>query len=234
MKVTSTMFSVMTKSLAGATFYTGQGPGICVRQKAAPINPNTTLQSSIRSSWSGASQLWNDLSNATREQWRLYALTCSVLGEHGSYFLTGRQMFMAVMSTTLHLDLQGVPMGDVDTDPPVEPGWLNVVNVAPIDPVGVAVTGIALTFESTGTEGIVGWAERSFAFRPARNRFKGPMIASSLSSAVIAAPASGVIEFEGLEEDMIYFTRFRAITEDAPHRISTPFFLRHVGYVVPV
>ena len=214
-------------SLAGLTFSKGQWPGVVCRQKVGPVNPNTTLQSSARSAFSGACQLWNDATDVVRQAWHEYAQTCVYSNEMGSYSVDGRQMFLASMQICFHLDNQGVAIGDVDPTPPVIPGFLDIANVIPVPIATPASTGIGLSFESTGSEGIVGYAVRSFGFNPARNRSKGPFMAHTLNSLVIAAPVSGFMEWVGLEEDLIYFTKFRAITEDAPHRFSAEFYVRH-------
>lgn len=219
-------------SLAGLTFSKGQWPGVVCRRKVGPINPNTTLQSSARSAFSAACQSWNELSDADRQAWHEYAQTCIYTNSMDDYSVGGRQMFLAAMQITFYLDNQGEDIQDVLPTPPVIPGFLDVANVVPCDHVFPGATGIALRFESIGAEAIVGYAIRSFGFNPARNRLKSPFMAHTLESAEIAAPGLGVIGYEGLEEDLVYFTKFRAITAYAPHRFSATYYLRHVPNVV--
>jgi len=229
MKALSHNFSDMRGSVAGITYSKGLYPGIIGRAKVSPVNPNTTLQSVGRSAFSGAAQLWNDMSPADRLIWNEYAASVSYPGTVGPYTISGRLSMMASMQFAYWADDVTGLMGDVDPDPPVIDGRLNVVNIAVVPSSTAGETGIALNFESTGAESIVGVLQVSRAFSDTRNTFKGPFRSDNTVGLVLAAPASGHLEILGLAEDRIYFSRFRAITEDAPHRISTEFYNRHVA-----
>src|SRR3990170_5667158 len=74
MKISSGFVSAGSGSLGRCTF-SGDGMGPYVRERAVPVNPNTTFQQAIRTIFSNLSTLWlATLTAAQRAGWEAYAL----------------------------------------------------------------------------------------------------------------------------------------------------------------
>lgn len=143
--------------------------------------------------------------------------------------MPGREVFIGNLSVALFLQSQlGVP-AVVDTDPPVIPGFLNIENVTPAVFSPIMSTGVSFSFTQSGAEDVTAYAMRSFAFGASRLRFKGQFLSSTISETTVVAPASGIMDFDGLVEDSIYFLNPRFITALAPFRLSAKFFLRTIA-----
>lgn len=68
-----TLIGAASGSISGTTFSHNRG-GQYTRQRAIPVNPNTTPQQIVRSAMSSLSARWRDiLTNAQRLAWNLYA-----------------------------------------------------------------------------------------------------------------------------------------------------------------
>lgn len=228
-KILSPIWSVIRGSIGGITYTANQFHQIIARAKTAPVNPNTTKQTAIRSAFSGAVQLWNGLTDTGRQNWNDYANTLVFEGPLGPYSVPGRDVFIANISVALFLNAElGTPAAVVTTAPTIA-GFLNVENVSVATFVTAGKTGIAYSFTQNGTEDVIGYAQRSFAFGASRARFKGQFLSNTLSGITIVAPASGTDTFEDLVEDLVYFMNPRFITAQAPFRLSARFFLRAIA-----
>lgn len=229
MKGEPILFSDMRGSLAGITFTKGIYPGVVARKKVSPVNPNTTLQSVSRSSFSGAVQLYNDLSDSDRVLWDVYGDSVTYPGPLGDYTISGRLSCIAAMQFTLNESLRLGNVADVLPSPPSIMGKLNLINVNVDVIVAPTSTGLRIGFENPVAEDIVVVGSISRHFQPTRNTFKGPFQASTLQSTVVLGGATGSLDFFDLVEDGIYFIQIRGVTETAPHRISSLFIVRGVA-----
>ncbi|MBA7692380.1 hypothetical protein ES703_100947 [subsurface metagenome] len=97
---------------------------------------------------------------------------------------------------------------------------------------GVAETGIAVSIGAEALTDCACLVEISRAFTSARKRFKGPWDIAKCTGVVIPKNTTVLVEFLGLVEDAIYFTRVKAVGDDAPCRISAAFINRHVAEIV--
>ncbi len=228
-KFLSQIYTVIRGSVGGITYTANQFAGLIARAKTAPVNPNTSKQTAIRSAFANASTLWVQLSQIERDLWNDYADTLVYQGPLGSYSVPGRLVFIGNLATAQFLNDEIGQPAVVLTTPPPTGGFLNVGGVLPEDYSGVAATGIQLRYQNDEAVGIVGYVERSFAFNGARNRFKGPFLSDTLVGETIIAGAAGSISFIGLVEAAIYFTRPRFISAAAPFKMSAPSFLRHIA-----
>jgi len=216
-------------SIGGITFTKNQWPGIVMRARRAPVNPRTTLQALIRSAMSGAAQMWKDASQLTRDGWNDYASTLIYDGPMGVKNVPGMQVFTGNLMVAIYLKALFGDIGNIVDTPPSIPGFLDIVNVQPNPFTEVGITGIGMSFETTSTENVVGYAKRSFAFNQTRNTNTSDFLADTMVNLAVLSPAVGIIEWTGLVEDLAYFINFRAITEDAPFRLSAEFFLRTIA-----
>ncbi len=227
-KFLSQVYTTIRGSVGGITYTANQFQALVARARVSPVNPQTTRQTQIRSAFSGAVQSWSGLTNAQRQAWDDYASTLIFEGPTGSYSVPGRQVFIGNIAVANYLNAVLGSPAVVAFDPPIIAGFLNIENVSPGGFISIG-TGVAFSFTQNGAENVTAFSERSFAFGADRNRFKGPYLSNTLDNIDVVAPASGLLEFPGLTEDLIYFMNPRFITSQAPFRLSASFNLRDVA-----
>lgn len=233
-KFLSQVLTIARGSVGGLTYTANQWAQLIMRARTSPVNPNTSLQTNIRSSLAGANALWVAATAQERALWSEYAETCIYSGPLGNYTITGRLMFIACLSLPMYLNARGLSNFTIDQDAPVKPGFYAPGAVSVGDYGGVTAAGIALDIQNETEEAGVAYIQRSFAFTVARNRFKGQFDTASAQSIVLASPGTSHFEFGDLTEDLIYFTHVRMVTGEPPFRISTEYILRHVAEAPPV
>lgn len=230
-KFLSQVYTTIRGSVGGITYTANQFQPLIARARVAPVNPNTSYQSMIRSAFAGAANMWRNVTDAVREAWDDYAKTCIYEGPMGTYTIPGRQMFIGNIGTALYQLARGNIAGPISGTAPVMPGFFDVTQVAPGTYVGPG-TGIAFVMTYMGTETWIGYGARSFAFDPTRYRFKGPFLSAKLDFVQQPGAGSILVEFDNLVADMIYFTNPRAMTAVDPFRMSPPYYLRHTAITV--
>ena len=229
MRFQSQVYVIARGSVGGVTYTANQFHQLIARARTAPVNPKTTRQTEIRSAFSGAAELWKQATAAVRLGWNDYASTLIFEGPLGQYTVPGRQVFLGNLGTAIYLQSRvAAPAAILDTAP-VLPGFLDIENVTTQAPAGPAVTGVAMSFTQNGSENAIGFCQRSVGWNPTRNRFKGPFLTETLDFASVVAPASGFIDFVGLETGLAYFMNPRFITAQAPFRMSALFNLRMIA-----
>lgn len=84
-------------SVGGVTYARAKGGTLYRRARAIPVNPNSALQSQVRSAMTAAVNRWNSgLSQAWRDTWDLYAQNVTVVNKLGSAtHISGQNWFVA-------------------------------------------------------------------------------------------------------------------------------------------
>lgn len=223
-KFLSQVYTTIRGSVGGVTYTANQFQPLIARARVAPVNPNTSYQTMMRSAFAGAAQMWRNITDAVRQGWEEYADTCVYEGPMGTYTIPGRQMFIGNISTALYMLSRGLLAGAISGTAPVKPGFFDVSQVQVETYVGPG-TGIAFGITSMLLEPWLGYGARSFAFDPTRYRFKGPFLSSKLDGVTSPGAASILVEFDNLVAGLIYFTNPRAITSADPFRMSPPYYL---------
>lgn len=230
-RILSPVWSMIRGSIGGITYFANQFHQIVARVRTAPVQPNTNAQTIIKAALEFASDTWLQMSDVAQNAWDLYARGTPFAGPLGPYTVPGRQMFMAGCSLSSYIAVSGFAAPSLVTTPPIGSGFLNLKNVNPVAPDGPG-TGIALTIGAETLTDCCCLVEISRAFTSARKRFKGPWNIAMCQGVVIPKNTSVKIDFLGLVEDAIYFTRVKAVGDDAPCRISAAFINRHVAEVI--
>lgn len=231
-KFLSQVYTTIRGSVGGITYTANQFQPLIARARVAPVNPNTSYQSMVRSAFAGAAQMWRNLTDTVREGWNDYAKTCIYEGPMGTYTIPGRQMFIGNIGNALYQQARGNIVGAVAGTAPVIPGFFDVTQVADATYVGPG-TGIAFTMTYMSAESWIGYGSRSFAFDPSRYRFKGPFLSAKLDFVLSPGAGSIIVEFDFLVAGMIYFSNPRALTAGDPFRMSPSYYLRHTAVTVP-
>lgn len=231
-RILSSPWSIIRGSIAGTTYFANQFHQIVARARTAPVQPGTLFQAIARSAINGAESAWAGTPKANQDDWDLYAAQTPFSGPLGPYTVPGRQMFIAGRALKLYIDRRTLAIATFDeTAPPVMAGFLNIQPSVSV-PVGPG-TGIALSVIADASSPTLVMVQVSAAFTKERNRYKGPWDNAKSVAAVIPAAATVLLEILGLHDGGIYFTRAKAVADDAPERISAEFFSRHIAVTIP-
>lgn len=229
-KFLSQIMTIARGSVGGVTFTANQFQQLIMRAKTCPVNPSTLPQAWIRTALASASQHWNLLTEAQRTAWNDYAATLLYTGPLGTYTLPGRQVMVGNLSLVLYgNNLLGTPLTPSYLGP-TAPGFsaFEAVKTAEVS-VG---TGVAVSVSNNCGENMHALVERSVAFNPARERFKGPFLSSTAQYVPVPDPTTVLVEFDGLDEGAAYFMRVRGVTTEGPHRITSETILRMIATAV--
>lgn len=226
-RMLSLIASNIRGSIGGLTFLSNSFHQIVVRQKTAPVDPSTTYQAMMRSAFTGASATWEGLSVSDREAWKVWASKIKVFGPLGAYYVPARQWFTSARAFQTYINERSLSTVHFVTTAPIPTYLSKLSNVAPKDI--SSGTGVAVSFSNLDPDGLIVFAEISAPYPLARNRLKGPFLASTAKAAYVATTVSGLIEFDGLIEDAVYFIRVKAVTDAAGPRVSPEFIVRAVA-----
>lgn len=232
MKFLSQVYVIARGSVGGVTYVANQFHQLIARARTSPVNPMTSLQTAIRSAFSGAETRWKALAPSAREDWDAYAARTPRQNPLGPIYLTGRLFARGVHGLRDFLIAQYAAVFTISDIAPITPGMRSISNVAATSPAGPG-TGVAITFlNSIANPDIVCFAQVSQAFEPTRNNYTGPWDTSSNKIQAVASGTSPLIEFLGLTVDKAYFIRIRCIDKDGPHKITEEFIVRSIAETV--
>lgn len=232
-RLLSIIASVIRGSVGGLTYSSNQFHQIIVRARTAPVNPNTSNQTTIRSAFNVASQAWKVMATPIRLAWEEYAESLTYEGPLGPYTMPGRQVCIGNLSMAGYIATRGLYALVPSAAAPITPGFLDVGNIT-VGPAGAGETGFLISVENPNLFDVVIFAQRSVNFGTSRYRFKGPYLSDTDIALKAASETTFPIPFYDLIKDAIYFVRLRAITEEGPYRISTEYFLRCISVETPI
>jgi hypothetical protein len=230
-KALSHIMSTIRGSVGGLTYSANQFAQIVMKNRIAPVQPNTTAQTAVRSALNAASIAWEGLTQANRDLWDLYATTVTYEGAQGSYQITGRDIFIAGFSLQTIAYEAGVTGQAVNTAPPIIGGKLVLAGVSSAAFLGPG-TGIAFGVNNYAAEAVSLLVNVSPAQNTTRNRFKGPWDNTLTQWVPLAASTSVHHEIENLTVGKVYFVRLRGVTKTAPARVTSVAYLRLIAATV--
>ena len=213
-RMTSPVFGIIRGSINGATYLANQYHQIICRGRTAPVQPNTQIQTMLRSSFAGAAGLWKGLTGAERQDWQQFAQTVVYAGPLGNYYVTGRNLMMGAVGLVKYLRNQYLPTITVVPTVPPGSGRYQLNNVVPAV-LAAAGVGFQISISNTYGVAIAALVEISRPFDVSRNRYKGPWDTSRTQAKLIANPSTSVVTFEDLIDGYRYFYRVRAVTASA-------------------
>ena len=218
---------VIRGSIGGNTFFANQFHQILIRQRTSPVNPSTTAQTQIRSAISGASGLYDNLTQAQKVAWDNYADTLAFPNPLGPITVPGRQVAVGNLGFREYCKTLGESFtGSVNTAPTVS-GFLTISNITIVD-LGAPGTGFGVSVYNPNPETIKVMYQLSPQFGSGRFRYKGPWVHSTTTFSDINTVSSGVEEFEVGSDGDIYFVRLRAVSEEDEVRLSAESIVRAV------
>lgn len=232
-KIQSPVWNLIRGSICGITYLSNQYHQIVARGRTAPVQPNTTPQTRVRSMFTGCLIRWKDiLTQPERDDWQLYAQTCQYVGPLGPYTVPGRLLYIAGRALATYLKTYYAIVGALCDKCPSEPGFYSIGGIT----LGLPATpkvGITITVTNDGTHQIAVLANVSRPYNATRLRFKGPWDTAKSQALAIPPGTAGVITIENLVTGKIYFVRVHCVVLEATlakgHAITTPFYGRQVA-----
>lgn len=232
-RLISQVATTLRGSIGGITFSANQYHPIIARAKVSPVNPSTTYQTQIRTSFAGFANLWAQKTAIFRQAWEDYGRTVVFQGPFGPYTLSGRHHFIATMGFGNYYKQRGIIIGTVADDPPISPGRPAIYYIAPALPL-VGATGFRIQIIQQCGEIMWAQLERSYAVPDSRQRFKGPWVPATAQSLVCLNGVANYAIFSGLVANKAYFVRVRGITAGGAgigHRLTEIFYVRAIATV---
>jgi hypothetical protein len=114
MLIQSAIISKGSGSIGGTTASRNRF-GMYFRSRSNPVNPNTDLQSAVRSRLAQLTEAWGNLTEVQRQGWNDYAAQVPRLNKLGeSIFVTGFNMF--IRTNTVNLQCGGSQIDDAPTE----------------------------------------------------------------------------------------------------------------------
>lgn len=227
-KIISPVWSIIRGSIAGTTYLAGPTGQIIARQRTAPVDPGTFIQTMMRSSLAYAAGLWDAQTLANQESWQNYAETVTYQKATGNYHPTGRQAFMAGISMSKYIDTRGLASPTEVTTPPELTGFLLPSNLSMGAP-AAAGTGFTVNITADPTDDTLTLINVAGPFGKERNFWKGPWVPQLTYAAIVPGGTSTQLDCIGLIVNRTYFTRVKCVADDASPRVSTEYFMRGVA-----
>jgi hypothetical protein len=227
--VISPVWSKIRGTIAGTTYLSGPGNPIIARQYVHPVNPSTQYQQMIRNGVAGAVAQWELLTDSERQGWENYAES---MGDAGM----GRRYFIAQWSLGYYINQRSEDDLLVQvTDSPSLAGLFNFTVDTPV-PLGQPGTGFQVPiYNNEAADGGVVLGVLAGPFTPARYKFKGPFPAEGAITQDIAFATGGILSFDNLIENGIYFVKIRGMTgitpTGIPGRLATQTIVRAIATV---
>ena len=138
--------AALSGSVGGTVFSRNRG-GSYVRNRAIPVDPNTSFQIAVRAILSNQSQAWADLTDAQRAAWESWALQNPVTNALGnSIRLSGHQAFVQINSRLDFTDVAQLTL------PPIVNAPLGLDSIALTADIGVGNVEIAFTATPVAAE----------------------------------------------------------------------------------
>jgi len=226
-KMLSQIATIIRGSVGGVTFTANQFQQIIMRAKTSPVNPSTTRQGWIRTALGAASQQWNILTDTMREAWNDYADTLQFTGPLGPYTMPGRQIMVGNCCFVLYCNnILATPLV-LDYEAPTAPGFAAYEVVKTVSPAAGVGFGVSLS-NGSGVD-MSALVERSIAFNPARQRYKGPFLSSTAQAVPTPDAQATLVQFSGLSDGAVYFVRIRGAETADKYRLTQETILRVVA-----
>lgn len=228
-KARSHLMSTIRGSIAGITYTANGFQPLVMRNRTVPVQPVSNFRNDIKAGFASGSLLWEGLTDQQRFKWTQYAQTVSYEGPLGWYQIPARQLFIGTQALYQYYVARGLlVLAPPSLDAPTNPGAMALMDPVISDPSAPAV-GIKIGITNLNGEEILYSAQLSFKQSAARNFYKGPWDPSSFQSSSVQDTQSGIIEFEGLDEDGVYFARLKAISAEGPFRIARTQIIRFIA-----
>jgi hypothetical protein len=220
-KASSPIASSIRGSVSGTNYTALHRCPLAIRSRNSPVNPATSYQSIVRSSFSAASAYWKTLSLDWKTGWSIYSDALTRQGPFSSYTVPGRQTFIGHISYFLTLIQLGVENYPLRLDPPTRldrpPLIITGVDFIIGPPLKVRLNFFCPTF-----------LYRRYTSRPTRRlsttrtKWHGSFDPSRIRSTTRSGSGTWTLTFNDFEYNSTYFIETVLTTRLAPFRLSTP------------
>lgn len=230
-KIISPVWSRISGSIAGTTYFTTAAGQIIGRQRTMPVNSPTNFKNYIRNALQTRAAHWTALSAAQRTAWLNWALANGWTNGRLPY-MSGTVLLQFIDNTGLAGAVTGLSDNAPDTNNTPQ------VTVVPTAPAAAGTDAVAVKIRNEGPQRIYAYVEISPQFSPARMYWKGPWVPTMAKAFSINSGVTPITEFAGLVVGMKYFMRVRVVTADATaglrgNRVNAPTIISAVAVHVP-
>lgn len=226
----SHVHSIIRGSVGGLTYTANQFYQIIMKNRTAPVQPNTTPQQLARNAITSAQGTWNGLTSIVRQSWQNYSINLNWPDPLGTHKVPGRQVFIAGRSMQDYILAAGLAVPSfVTSAPPSFFGFYLPTTIQIVAPVGLG-TGIGVSVGAEASTDGTFLIELSGPWTDTRQRYKGPWQNQYTTAVVVPKATTVVVDFLGFQVDDVIFVRVKAVADDAPPRVSAQTILR--GYAV--
>lgn len=232
MKFTSHVWSAVSGSINGITYFNGRYGFLIARNRSVPTQPNSTPQSKMRTALSNAQALWNLATPVQREAWETYAQTVQYTGPVGNYHIGGRERMLGTISLSSYMNNVLGTVIPVSAAAPRGAGWLLLSELDTQDP-SLPGTGFDLTVGNPNDHDIQCHIQISAAKPVTVNFWKGPWVVSQSVTLTVPSLSTAIHVFDGLEDGLVYFVRIRGVSGTVEHKMSESFILRAIAATNP-
>ena len=227
----STVYSMIRGSVGGLTYFSGPYHQLQVRQRTAPVQPNSNAQTWARAAFSAAVVAWQNLSKANKDLWEAYAATCTREGPLGPYQPSGRMLAIGQYMQTdyvVSLGLAAFPGGSSMT-PPALTGVPAITDPNYTICVGAGI-GFRLNWHNMNAEAMKLIGTISEKQTASTFFYKGPFLPDRTFHVETAAAAPGFKDITSLEDGGIYFAKMRLVTtQNVGRRFSEASIIRCIA-----
>lgn len=230
-KILSPIDSVRRGSVAGTTYTANKYSAIVARARVVPVNPQTGPQNLVRNAFKEACDRWRSvLTAAERTTWGLAASYMPYAGPLGTYYVGGRNLFIAAKTFLDSINRFNPALITADDNSiGTFGGWINLGTVGIVAP-GTAGTGFDVGFTRVdGMGDVVSTIQISPALNNTVNYFTGPFLPGIYAGASTPEGQSTVIPVRNLIAGYKYFVKVRAMLESNGSNFSQSFIFPAVA-----
>jgi hypothetical protein len=219
-------------SIGGNTFTANQYHQIVIRQRTAPVQPQSDARALVKSAFSTAVAQWNLATAAQRSDWDQYAQTVERSGPLGKYQPSGRDLALGQYTATVFINSVGsLDLGMIPSmDAPATAGALAMSGLS-IVPLGSTGTGFEVKAGNDNGEDVYFYGTRSLQVANSRNYWSGPFDPDTTQAELVSDASTGNLIFDNLAEDGVYFVKVNMISVSAKRRMAQRVILRAVASV---
>ncbi len=222
----SHLFSSMSGSVAGITYFRNRYAAIVMRERVTPVDPGTAFQVLVRTRMSAAVSWWQSLSADDRQSWEIYAEGTPWVNSLGNDVrLTGFNMYLSTRLAVIHIN------------PAIVPALLNTaccvpgLNIRPqisFSPCSGGTAGFNVNIINPHpTDNMRVGVQISTAQNTSINFWKGPYSPRDYVSSGSIPPGFGtVFAYKFLIAGKRYFLRVRGFNDTLKTLVSSPMYLQ--------
>ena len=198
------------------------GSPLIVRSKPISTVKHSNRSTQLRSSFSGAVQQWNLLTDDQRIEWQHYADTLTAAAQFHPVNRSGRSVFIANISYLLYLISRNRFDGNINFKAPLDPGYLKIDHVHPEPPRTSGGRIIVHVFNPNNFD-IDVLAMHSHQLSVRSSKFSGNYLSQSLQLNTVLPFSHRLVIYPNLPTKRFFAVTLKAIRRNGRKSVSKKF-----------